>query len=494
MKIPLTGSSYAHPSQATNFQKTVNMYLSDPGPLGVGTGGNNQQVSQGTLLLTPGSKLLVDLGTGVIRGLYTVGNAVYAVCRNRVYKLVINNITRSLVSSTLLGTIGTTAGTVYFASNTTQIILTDETADGYIITIATGAMAIIASNDFRGAKQVTYLDGYFIYCYPGSALMYTSAINDGTTWDAADVATAEMKPDNLIGLGVTRGELWAFGEETIEVWFDAGNASGFPLSVRVGSEIDSGCAATGSIVAVDNVLMWLDNRGYIVQSGISPYLRESSSGYNLKIVSTDALNNEIASYDTISDAVAITYNLSGHIMYQITFPVANKTWVYDQTTQQWHERTYYNTATDQQEYHLAQYLAKFRNINIVGGQRDGKIYIMDKDYFDEAGVDIHRLRQTSYQQNEFKRLGLDYLELRVNTGYAAQGTDPKISLRYSHDNGHTWSNSIIRNLGKTGEYGKRICWNRLGTHHNWLFEIATKDAVDFAIIEASIYVTGTEEI
>lgn len=491
MKIVVTGPSYKHSSQATNYQRSVNMFLTDPGPQGVGN--NDQNARQGTLLLSPGTSLLVDLGTGAIRGLYTANGAVYAVCWNRVYKLVINHITRQLVSSTLLGTIGTTTGSVYFTNNPTQILLTDESPNGYIITIATGAMAVIADVDFRGAKHITYLDGYFIYFPPNTAIMYTSALNDGTSWDASDAATAEMRPDNLIGLGVNKGELWAFGEETVEVWYDAGNPTGFPLSVRVGSEIDVGCAATGSIVSIDNILMWLDSRGFIVQSDDSPFIRNQSSGYALKIVSDDSMNNEIASYSVISDARAITYNDRGHIMYQITFPTENKTWVFDHTTQQWHEKAYYNTARDQLEYHVAQYHTKYNNLNIVGGQRDGRVYLMSDLYQDDNGVAIHRLRQTSYQQNEFKQVGVDCFELRLNTGFAAQAQNPYISLRYSNNNGHTWSDSLPRELGKVGEYNKRIVWNRLGSANNWLFEIATKDAVDFAIIEASIDVTSVEQ-
>lgn len=488
MKIPITGQSYEHISQATNFQKSINWFLTDPGPNGVGS-----ENRQGTLVLSPGLTELVDLGGGIIRGVYTVGEAIYAACGNKIYKVLMNHITRELISSTLLGTIGTTTGSVYFINNPTQILVTDESSTGYIITIATDAMAAIADTDFRGAKHITYLDGYFIYFPPNTATMYTSALNDGTSWDAADAATAEMRPDNLIGLGVTKGELWAFGEETVEVWYDAGNITGFPLSPRVGSEVDVGCGATGSIVAIDNILMWLDSRGFIVQSDNSPFIRDQSSGYALKIVSTDAINNIIASFDVKNDAKAITYNDRGHIMYQITFPTENRTLVFDHTTQQWHERAYYNIARDQLEYHTAQYHTKFHNLNIVGGQRDGRIYIMHHDYLDDADVPIHRIRQTAYQQNEFKEVEVACFALRLDTGYAEQGQNPMISMRYSNDNGHRWSYSMARELGKVGEYNKIIEWNRLGSNNNWLFEIATNAAVKFAIVEAYVDISSVEQ-
>lgn len=491
MRIPITGPSFQHASQATNNQKSVNVFTTDPGPNGIGNDGQNRQA---TLLLSPGLRLLVDLGAGALRGLFTVGENIYAAVGNKIYRIVMNHITRELVSSTLLGTIGTTTGSVYFINNPTQILVTDESTTGYIITIATNAFTAIADLDFRGAKHITYLNGYFIYFPPGTAVMYTSALNDGTTWDAIDAATAEMRPDNLVGLGITKGELWAFGEETVEVWYNTANPTAFPLTPRIGSQIDVGCGATDSIVSIDNILMWLDSRGYIVQSDNSPFIRDQSSGYALKIVSDDAINNLIASFSVKEDAKAITYNDRGHIMYQISFPTENKTLVFDHTTQQWHEKAYYNTARDQLECHLAHYHTRFHNLNIVGGGRDGKVYIMHKDYLTDNNTNIHRIRWSAYQQNEFKQVGIDRFELRVNTGFAGQGENPQISMRYSNDNGHSWSNSESRELGRVGEYGKRIQWNRLGSSNNWLFEIATKDAVDFAIIEAAIDVSSVEQI
>ncbi len=480
MDFPITGPAYQHPSQATNFQRCVNYFNVPAGDGGVGTG---------TLLLTPGLSLLHDFGSSSCRGVYTRGSYIYTVIGSTLYNFNFNPVTRVASNFTTIGTLSSSTGSVYFSSNQTQIIITDTANHGYIVTIdSTGsstAFAIISDSDFLGASNITYLDGYFIYNKPNTQYMYTSQLQDGTSWDALDVASAEVHPDNLIGLGVTKGEVWAFGDETIEVWYDAANQTGFPLSPRVGSQIDIGCAAVGSILTVDNVLMWLDSRGYIVQSTDSAFTRNNNTGYALKIVSTDALNSEIASYVQVNDAIAISFNDRGHIIYQITFPNANKTWAYDTTTGQWHEKMYYNTFTDKEEYHIAQYHTDYNNLNIVGGLRDGKLYIMHSDYFDDAGNLIHRIRTTAHQNNEFKLIGVDEIEIRLDTGYAPQGISPTMLMRYSNDSGHMWSNYLSRDMGLVGQYGKRITWNRLGTSYNWLFEFMTTAAVKFAIVFGS---------
>lgn len=477
MDLPITGPAYVSPSQTTNYQRCVNMFLIDPGPEGSG---------KGTLLPTPGHKLIVDLGTSICRGIYTVGIWIYVLAGNTFVRFNLNAITRTASNVQVLGTIATTTGNISFSNNATQIILVDGSTSGYIYDTVANTFTAISDTDFQGGLTVTYLDGYFIYNKPNSQLMYASALQDGTMWDGLDVASAEMHPDNLVGLNTTKGEIWAFGTDTVEVWYDAANPTGFPLAVRVGSEMDVGCGATSSIVRVDEILMWLDSRGFVVQSDNSPFIRNNSSGYDLKIVSTDAINNEIDNYVSTTDAIGMSFNDRGHIIYQITFPNAGKTWAFDHSTSLWHEKTYYNSFTGKEEYSLSQYCVKYQNLNVVGGIRDGKIYIMDHTYYDDNSAPIHRLRTSAPQTNEFKLIGINDLEIKCDTGYAPEGANPKIILRYSNDNGRTYSDHLRRDLGKVGEYGKRITWNRLGTSYNWLFEFSIWDPVQFAIVYASI--------
>ncbi len=69
------------------------------------------------------------------------------------------------------------------------------------------------------------------------------------------------------------------------------------------------------------------------------------------------------------------------------------------------------------------------------------------------------------------------------------GNDPYISMRYSNDGGHTWSNELVRSMGQIGEYNKSITWNRLGVAREWMFEFLISDPVAFSIIEGFLTVT-----
>lgn len=480
MKLPVNGPAYQHYVQDVNLQKCLNWFLAPSGENGLG---------DTVLVQTEGSSLLIDLGTSPVRSITTVGDNVYVVVGGSVYKLTINDRTETCVAS-LIGTMASTTGNVSVADNPTQIMWVDGTTTGYIYTINTGVFETINSvdADFPGGSQVAFIGGYFIVCVPNTATMWASDLNNGRSWNALNVATAESNTDPIVGLKVSKGDLWVIGTKTTEIWYNAGNATGFPLSPRTGLELQIGCNSPWSIVQINDLLMWLDNRGYLVKSNVSPFVRSSNSGYNLDIVSTEVLSAEWLSYYRFDDAVAISYNTRGHLMYQITFPTAKKTWVYDYTTQVWHERSYYNTFETTHEHHLAQYYTKYGIMHIIGGVRDGKLYKSKPTYYSDGSVPIYRIRTTAPQTDNNNRglIGVSKVELRLLTGYADQDTDPQMMLRYSHDGGHTWSSYLPRSIGRTGEYAKPVIWNRLGTSREWVLEFSMSDSLKCAIISGTV--------
>ena len=182
-------------------------------------------------------------------------------------------------------------------------------------------------------------------------------------------------------------------------------------------------------------------------------------------------------------------------MYQVTFISAKKTWVYDTTTGLWHERMYTEPSYSKSVEHLAKYCVKYRQKFIVADSRSSKLYFMGNEYFDDNDVYIRRIRTTPILNDEFKLVGIDCLELRMTSGTAlstGQGSNPIVSLRYSNNGGHTWSNYIERSAGSVGEYAKRIQWNRLGVASEWIIEISFSEPIDFSLISASAAISESE--
>ena len=76
----------------------------------------------------------------------------------------------------------------------------------------------------------------------------------------------------------------------------------------------------------------------------------------------------------------------------------------------------------------------------------------------------------------------------------AFGIDPQVMLRWSDDGGHTWSNEHWRSMGKTGEWGRRVIWRRLGMTlklRDRVYEVSGTDPIKIAIMGAELNVSAT---
>jgi hypothetical protein len=85
--------------------------------------------------------------------------------------------------------------------------------------------------------------------------------------------------------------------------------------------------------------------------------------------------------------------------------------------------------------------------------------------------------------------------LLVQTSRAeAFAIDPQVMLRWSDDGGHTWSNSHWRSMGKTGAYGTRVLWRRLGMTlklRDRVYEVSGTDQTKIAIMGAELIMSAT---
>ena len=75
-----------------------------------------------------------------------------------------------------------------------------------------------------------------------------------------------------------------------------------------------------------------------------------------------------------------------------------------------------------------------------------------------------------------------------NPGPILYGTDydPVISIRWSDDNGYTWSNYHNVRLGKMGEFKNTVQVNRLGSAKYRVFEVYCDAAVPLRIVSAEL--------
>ena len=510
MKTPILGSSYVVRSVNAADNRMVNLF-----PEIIPEGGKEPAF----LNRAPGLKLLNTVGTGPIRGLWAFSpddGTGFVVSGTELYK--INNS----YTATLLGSVSGT-GPVSMADNGTQLFIACN-GPSYIYNATTNAFGQITDPDFPGAVTVAYLDGYFVFNEPNSQKLWVTSLLDGTSIDPLDFASTEGSPDGLLAVVSNFREIWAFGTNSIEVWFDSG-ATDFPLQRIQGAFNELGCAAPYSIAKMDNGLFWLgrDRRG----QGIV----YRANGYTGQRISTHAVEWQIQQYTDMSDAIGYTYQQDGHSFYVLVFPTANTTWVYDVATQAWHERAGWNNGEFTR--HRGNCQMAFNNKILIGDFENGNVYAFDlTDYSDNGGIQkwLRRWRALPTGQNNLKRTAQHSLQLDIESGVGlngsmiaetiylvtendeyliaengdyligeettpvTQGSDPQVMLRWSDDGGHTWSNEHWSPIGKIGEYYKRVFWRRLGMTlklRDRVYEISGTDPVKIDIMGAELLLSPT---
>lgn len=475
MKTPILGSAYVARSVNAADNRMVNLY-----PEIVPEGGKEAAFLQ----RAPGLRLLTTVGTGPIRGLNSFNGNLYVVSGDSLYKV------DATYAVTLLGVVSGSSAPVSMANNGTQLFVACN-GPSFVYNSSTLAFGAITDPDFPGALTVSYLDGYFVFIEPSSQRVWVTALNDPTSIDPLDFASAEGDPDGLISSIVDHSQVWLFGTSSVEVWYNSGNAD-FPLQRIEGAFNEIGCAATFSVAKLDNSLYWLgqDARG----QGII----YRANGYTGQRISTHAVEWQIQQYADMSDAVAYTYQQDGHSFYVLNFPSANATWVYDVSTQAWHERA--GWINGQFVRHRGNCQTFFNQTITVGDYQNGNIYAFDMEVYadyDRVQKWLRTWRALPTGQNNLKRTVQHTLQLDCETGVglvSGQGSDPQVMLRWSDDAGHTWSNEHWSGMGAIGQYGRRVFWRRLGMTtklRDRVYEASGTDPVKVTIVGAELLLNGT---
>ena len=374
------------------------------------------------------------------------------------------------------GNINTASGNVSLADNGAQLMLVDGQG-GWILNMNTNVFLPITDSEFPdSARSVTFQDGYFIVEVPGTGRFQLSSLYDGFLWNGLDTETASSSPDVTEAVLSYGGYLQVYGTRSVERFSNTGALS-FPFTRIQGGNLEYGVVSRDTIVPMDESVIFLArNRlgeACLVQSGLS-------GGAN--IVSTPDINYLWNNYSTLIDAEAFAYRLDGRSFYEITFPSANKTWLYNSTMGSWSEVSGLSGRHDVRDG------VAFGERFIVFSSSEPKMYILDKNAYDDNGMSIKRqITSRHIFSPNYNRLGAYRVRLDVQTGAllpTGQGADPNVALEISRDGGHTWGNKIWRSLGKLGEFGRLVQWNRCGMGRDVTFRFTVTDPFNFIAMGA----------
>lgn len=477
-KFGFCGPSYVAQSPKFANERAVNLYCETAETENGGKGG-----SKTMLIKVPGRAVTHTLPDNPLRCLYSGdGIRVFAVSGATLYELFEDG---TFTDFGITEANGATPAQIF--SNGNQLLVVSGTG-GFVPDPVAHTCARVVD-----ICQGGYLDGYGIGVEgpaPGDSKTFRiSNILDFNIWDDLDFANVDQSPDNIQALVVDHRQLIFLKQQTGVFYWDSGNPD-FPIEPVQGSNIEQGCIAPWSLQRIDNTVMWLggDERG----AGVVWRMQ----GYTPQRVSTYAVENAIQGYTrvgiTIRDAVACVIQQQGHTFYLLSFPSANATWVYDTSTNLWHERLVWNSALSIWNCDRARYHCYAWGMHLVGGgDGTGKVYNQSETIYDDAGIPLRWLRGAPHIADAgsktifFSNLFLDF---QIGVGNTAT-PDPQIIVRHSNDGGNTWNPETQLPVGKVGQYSCRVRQIICGSGRDRNIEVSGSDGVITAIVDADIKAT-----
>ncbi|ARU23734.1 hypothetical protein RSSE_c3353 [Ralstonia solanacearum] len=466
-RVPLVSGAYQAKSVVAEAQRCVNLYAErnlkeSPFPY--------------TYYPTPGLTLLAtaapNYGNGW-RQLYSASNGTtYGVCGSTVYAI------SSTWKLTALGDIASQSGQVQMVDNSTYLVIVDGSSQGWTVNLADNTFSALADSAFLGGNRIDFVDGYLVLNKPSSNQWYVSLANQ-ITFDATDFASKSGYSDTLVGTIVSKRYIYLLGAATSEVWFNAGGTT-FPFERLPGVFMQYGCAAVGSIAQMDGNVYWLAQS----KEGVAFLCRTEQ--FNASQISTFALDNEIAGYSTLSDAVAFTYQIEGHFFYVITFPTADKTWQYDLSTGQWNELAWIDK-DGALHRHRANCYASAYGSPVVGDWQNGNLYLWDVNNYTDNGNPIPCIRSFMHSVDDNSdRLRYREFIANMEVGNGGGHIPVPVFLRWSDTRGKSWGNRVSTSLGLEGEYLTSLQFQRLGMARDRVFELSWSAPVKTSLLGAFV--------
>lgn len=448
MRLPFVGGAYESSSLPISAQESINCYVE------IGPQATNPLVLKGV----PGTTLFSDL-TGPVRGMATAFQKLYVVAGNTAYRVASNGV------ATSLGNVINDGKPVTIIHNIFEVLIISGGA-GYVCQEGATSLTQITDAEWPDTKIGAFIDGYGLLVEKDSGRFWWTAISDFESITGTDFATAEGTPDDLVSILVDHREIWLFGEETTEIWYNSGSV---PFVRAPGGFVERGCGATWSPAKVDNTVYWLGEDGIVYKAEDRTPMRVSNHGIE-----------KIIRDSTMSEAVGYSYTEEGHAFYALNFP-GEATIVYDAATQTWHTRK--TEGRNDCVYHCS---ARAYGKQYVGGV-DGKLYQLDPDVYTHNGEPLVRTRAIGPIRTD-GFASMSHLTLLMETGGGSYTADAELQLRISDDAGGTFSGPIYASMGRLGQRTFEVRYNALGGFYDneRVLKISLSEDAPFVVVAADV--------
>lgn len=302
--------------------------------------------------------------------------------------------------------------------------------------------------------------------------------------------TAEYSADKVTGICVCGDFFFVFGSRSIQIYSQttSTDAQGFSTMVftSTGRNIrDLGCNFYDTIVELNQNVVFL---GASSRGERSVWFTNGGAPTR---ISTNAIERELDGV-FVDNAYSFGYVSNGHIFYGISFPAIKKTYVFDFSTRQWHNRTTQNDRGEERQW-WARYIVCSYGETLIAGNRENVVAVLDrKKYDDYKGNPIVKRRTAPILTSDYAPFIVNDIQLLWNTGTSpdvnnVQGSkNPVVSLEVSTDGGNTFGGERWAYGGSAGQYGQRTIWYGIGAGTLFVFRFTISARVNVVITGAKI--------
>lgn len=285
-----------------------------------------EQVSQEEIWVykRPGLSSYTSASAAAAGGVYNWKGNIYAIWGATLYK---DNVA-------VTGTVDSTGGVYTFSSclGATQKLFFQNGVKAYTYDPANGIVQV-TDVDYPATtvKGQAYLDGT-TYVMDSTANIYGSGINDPQSWDPLNKLVAQIEPDGGVFTMKQLVYVVAFKQWSVEIFYDAGNATGSPLGTVQGAKVNVGCRSAESVKELEGTIFWVAQaRG----GSPSVWMMENLKAQQISTPAIEKLLQQ-ADYTTV---YSWTARSAGHKFYVVTLVGSNLTLVFDLTSRRWYQWT-----------------------------------------------------------------------------------------------------------------------------------------------------------
>ena len=275
-----------------------------------------------------------------LRGSYydVASNRFYWAVNNKVYSITpdVGSAVRTVT------TLATSSGNVGFCeflkstTNTRYVLFSDGT-DLWVDNYGASSCNKVVDADMPTphVPSPVAIDGYVFLAKLNTGDIYNSNNDDPTAWTAGEYISAEMSGDYVTKLTTNRNYLIALGSNSLELFYDAANATGSPLSRQENGYKQIGYL-TGMAQSGDLNFFVGQEKGK--SAGV--YMQ---NGYRVERISDEVVDRSlqtITAADNVKDQLNLDKDgfivgVDGHTFYVLVTP--QTTWTFDLDEKMWYE-------------------------------------------------------------------------------------------------------------------------------------------------------------